>query len=128
MKKHLKPYPDKCIACRACESVCSKLYFKEDNAEKSNIRINENPAGNDINVCNQCRVCVGMCPTLALKVNLQGVVMLDKNLCISCYMCIAACPTNSMRRFIGGMYPFKCVACGMCAKECPTEAIDIVQE
>lgn len=128
MKKYLKTFPDKCIACRACESTCSKLYFKEDIAEKSCIRITENETGNDINVCNQCQTCVLTCPTLALKVNSQGVVMIDKNLCISCYMCVAACPTKSMHRHLNGLVPFKCVACGMCAKSCPTEAIVIVTE
>jgi carbon-monoxide dehydrogenase iron sulfur subunit len=128
MKKYLKPFPDKCIACRACESACSMLYFKEDKAERSCIRITESTAGNDINVCNQCQTCVATCPTLALKVNAQGVVMVDKNLCISCYMCVAACPTQSMHRHLNGLNPYKCVACGICAKSCPTEAIAIVQE
>jgi Fe-S-cluster-containing hydrogenase component 2 len=128
MKKYLKTFPEKCIACRACESTCSNLYFKEDNAEKSRIRITETAEGNEINACNQCQTCVHTCPTLALKVNAQGVVMHDKNLCINCYMCIAVCPTQSMHRFLNGMNPFKCVACGACAKSCPTEAIVIVQE
>lgn len=128
MKKYLKTYPEKCIACRVCESTCSQLYFKEDNAEKSCIQITECAEGNQINVCNQCQACVAACPTLALKVNTQSVVMVDKNLCISCYMCVAACPTQSMRRFLGGLNPFKCVSCGMCAKNCPTQAIEIVTE
>jgi len=128
MKKYLKTYPDKCIACHACESVCSNLYFKEDDAEKSCIQISENKDGNQINVCNQCLACVAVCPTLALKVNKQGVVMVDKKLCIGCYMCVAACPTKSMRRHHDGLNPFKCIACGMCTKSCPTEAITIVNE
>ncbi len=128
MKKYLKTYPEKCIACRVCESTCSQVYFKVDDAEKSCIRITELADGNDINVCNQCQACVAVCPTLALKVNPQGVVMVDKSLCISCYMCVAACPTKSMRRHLNGLNPFKCVSCGMCAKNCPTEAIKIVTE
>jgi anaerobic carbon-monoxide dehydrogenase iron sulfur subunit len=128
MKKYLKTFPEKCIACRVCESTCSQLYFKEDKAEKSRIRIIETPAGNDINVCNQCQVCVGTCPTLALKITPQGVVLLDKSLCIGCYMCVAVCPTKSMQRVQDDLNPFKCIACGSCAKNCPTEAITIVTE
>lgn len=128
MKKYLKTFPEKCIACRACESTCSMLYFKEDKAEKSCIRITESPEGNSINVCNQCQACVATCPTLALKVTPQGVVMIDKSLCISCYMCVAVCPTKSMMRFLNGLNPFKCISCGACAKNCPTEAIKIVME
>ena len=128
MKKYLKTFPDKCIACHTCETSCSNLYFKQARAELSCIRISETLAANEINVCNQCQVCVQTCPTLALKVNAQGVVLLDKKLCIGCMMCVAVCPTQSMRRFEGGLNPFKCVACGVCARSCPSEAIKIEQE
>ncbi len=128
MKKLLKTYPDKCIACHLCESVCSGLYFKEDNPAKSCIRINDNRNPIDMNVCNQCQVCVKACPTQALTVNSLGVVMLNKKLCIGCLMCVAACPTNSMMHFDGALSPFKCIACGACAKHCPAEAIKIETE
>jgi carbon-monoxide dehydrogenase iron sulfur subunit len=128
MKKYLKTFPDKCIACRVCETTCSQTYFKEANAEKSCIQIAETAEGNAINVCNQCGICVATCPTLALKVNAQGVVLVDKALCIGCYMCVAVCPTQSMRRHKDLLTPFKCVACGLCAKQCPTEAIKIETE
>jgi Fe-S-cluster-containing hydrogenase component 2 len=128
MKKYLKTFPEKCIACKACESVCSNLYFKQADAARSCIRITESGDANTINVCNQCQACVSACPTLALTVNAQGVVMLNKSLCIGCYMCVAACPTQSMMIYPGGKSPFKCIACGMCAKSCPVEAIKIVQE
>ncbi len=128
MKKYLKTYPEVCIACHMCESVCSNLYFKEDDASKSCIQISESASGNGINVCNQCQICVQACPTQALTVNHQGVVMLNKSLCINCYMCIGVCPTDSMQRYKGGITPFKCISCGACAKTCPVEAIKIVQE
>ncbi|HOH47610.1 MAG TPA: 4Fe-4S binding protein [Candidatus Cloacimonadota bacterium] len=128
MKKLLKTYPDKCIACHLCESVCSGLYFKEDNAAKSCIRINDSQNPIDMNVCNQCQTCVKTCPTQALTVNSLGVIMLNKKLCIGCLMCVAACPTKSMMHFEGALSPFKCIACGACAKQCPAEAIRIETE
>jgi anaerobic carbon-monoxide dehydrogenase iron sulfur subunit len=128
MKKYLKTFPDKCIACRVCESTCANLYFKVADAEKSCIQITENAPENEINVCNQCQTCVKTCPTLAIKINPQGVVMIDKSLCIGCYMCVAVCPTQSMRRHKDLLNPFKCVSCGACAKNCPTAAIQIVTE
>ena len=128
MKKYIKTYSDKCIGCHACESACSTLYFKEDNATKSCIRITMKDPAMDMNVCNQCQVCVQVCPTQALFVNQQGVVILNKTLCINCLMCIGACPTNSMLHFKDGLYPLKCIACGFCIKSCPVEAIAIVQE
>ncbi|MDD2331862.1 MAG: 4Fe-4S binding protein [Candidatus Cloacimonetes bacterium] len=128
MKKYLKTYPDKCIACHTCEGTCSNLYFKTGDVEKSCIRITAAEPVNDISACNQCEACVRACPTHALYVTHQGVVMVNKALCVSCYLCIGACPTNSMRRYFGGIYPFKCVACGACTKSCPQGAIKIVQE
>lgn len=128
MKKYLKTFPEKCIACRVCESTCSQVYFKVADAEKSCIQISEKTEGNSINVCNQCQACVAVCPTQAIWVTEQGVVMIKKPLCIGCYMCVAACPTNSMRRHLDGLTPFKCISCGKCAENCPTEAIKIVTE
>lgn len=128
MKKLLKTYPENCIACHMCESTCSNLYFKTDDAQRSCIRIKETETQPHMNVCNQCQACVQACPTLALSITPQGVVMVNKQLCINCYMCIAACPTGSMFRYQGGLYPFKCIACGACVKNCPVEAIKVAQE
>jgi len=124
--KMLKTFPDKCITCHNCESACSKLYFKEDNAKKSCVVINEEIYPPEMIVCNQCGTCVDVCPTLALTINTQGVVILNKSLCIGCLMCVAACPINAMR-FVENVYnPFKCIACGICTRTCPAEAIEIV--
>lgn len=128
MKKLLKTIPEKCIACHVCESTCSNLYFKTDDAELSCIRITETETQPHMNACNQCEACVKVCPTKALTVTPQGVVLVNKNLCISCYMCIAACPTGSMFRAKGGVIPFKCIACGACVKNCPSDAIRVIQE
>jgi carbon-monoxide dehydrogenase iron sulfur subunit len=124
--KYLKTFPEKCNGCNVCMSVCSKLYFKEDNPEKSAIKVT--PAGEKsyaLNVCNQCGACVPECPTLALTINKQGVVMLNKSLCINCLACVAVCPSDSMMTWKGGLSPFKCIACDACAKECPTDALKI---
>ncbi|HOA28919.1 MAG TPA: 4Fe-4S binding protein [Candidatus Cloacimonadota bacterium] len=126
--KVLKTYEDKCISCHVCESTCSNLYFKEDNADLSCIQIHDDNTPPEMNVCNQCQTCVAACPTCAITVNSQGVVMISRNLCIGCLMCVAVCPTNSMRTAFGKHNPFKCIACGACVKTCPAEALAIVQE
>ena len=124
--KMLQSIPDKCITCHNCESACSKLYFKEDNAKKSCIAINEEVYPPEMIVCNQCGTCAKICPTLALTINPQGVVILNKSLCIGCLMCVAVCPVQAMR-FTENVYnPFKCIACGICTRTCPAEAIKIV--
>lgn len=125
--KYLEKDNSLCIECGACEDACSKTYFKEENADKSRIRIS---AGNDekINVCNQCGQCIDVCDTYALKRNKLGVVQLNKNNCVNCYMCVGYCPSLSMMQHNHSPEPFKCIACGICVKACPTGAIYITEK
>jgi ferredoxin len=124
--KYLRTFPEECIGCNNCISVCSKLYFKEDNPEKSAIRVGQAADGSyTLSACNQCQACLPECPTMALTVSKQGVVMLNKSLCINCLACVAVCPTSTMMTVHGGLAPFKCIACDACAKECPTSALKI---
>lgn len=128
--KYLRTYPDRCTGCLSCESVCSKTFFKDDDREKSAIRVGPGPGGGFLlEVCDQKpRLCVMECPTRAISVNRLGVVVVNKGLCVSCYACVAACPLHAMRRKEGVDHPFKCVACGACAKACPSNALEIVTE
>jgi carbon-monoxide dehydrogenase iron sulfur subunit len=122
--KYLKTFAEKCNGCNLCMSVCAKLYFKEDNPEKSAIRVGRAADGSfTLNACNQCQRCMEECPTQALTVNKMGVVMLNKALCINCLACAGACPTSAMMTCRDGLVPFKCIACDACAKKCPTGAL-----
>jgi anaerobic carbon-monoxide dehydrogenase iron sulfur subunit len=124
--KYLRTYAEKCNGCNVCMSVCSTLYFKEDNPEKSAIRVGKTAAGPfTLSVCDQCRACVAECPTQAIAINKQGVVMINRALCINCLACVAACPSATMLTWRGGLVPFKCIACDACAKKCPTGALKI---
>ncbi len=123
--KYLKTFAEKCNGCNICMSICSKLYFKEENPEKSAIRISRTGDTFILSVCNQCRVCVAECPTQAISVNKSGVVLINRALCINCLACVAACPTSTMMTYRQGLVPFKCIACDACAKQCPTGALKI---
>ena len=113
-----------CIACGACEEVCSKTYFKESNKEKSCIQV-EGGTINSINVCNQCGVCIDVCPVKVINRNKLGVVTIKKKDCVGCFMCVGICPEEAMRQHDDYIEPFKCIACGLCVKVCPTDAIAI---
>lgn len=126
--KYLKTYPEKCIGCHTCEDICSEMFFKEKNVEKSCVRIYDQNEGFNITVCNQCGVCIEMCPTQAISYNSLGVVMINKKECIGCLNCVAECPTNVMRYYENIQIPFKCIACGACAGKCPVEALEIIKE
>jgi len=128
--KSLRVKVELCTGCGSCELTCSKARFKEENREKSAIKVSKKTEGEgyEINVCNQCGKCVEVCPTLALYMNKLCVVMLDKVKCVGCFACIGFCHCLSMRRHVDYLEPFKCVACGMCVKKCPAGALYISEE
>jgi len=105
--KYLATYDEKCVGCMTCTSVCSKLYFKEDNPAKSRIQVNEMPG-------------------MAIARNKSGAIVIDKKKCIGCLACVAVCPIGAMRWFPGNPLPFKCIACDACAKACPKGALEIL--
>ncbi|KAB3526758.1 4Fe-4S binding protein [Alkaliphilus serpentinus] len=111
-----------CIGCGLCEEVCSKAYFKENHSSKSAIQVAKGET-NEINVCNQCGVCIDICPVLAITRDKNGVVRINKKECVGCFMCVGFCPQLSMRQHDDYIEPFKCIACGLCGKDCPTNAI-----
>lgn len=126
--KVLKKKPELCIGCHACESTCSNTWFKEDNAEKSCIRINENNGENTIISCSQCGECINVCPIEAITRDKNGVVRINKSICVGCFMCVGFCPELAMIMHKDYIEPFKCIACGQCAKTCPTGAIYVSDE
>ncbi|HOX17332.1 MAG TPA: 4Fe-4S binding protein [Spirochaetales bacterium] len=130
MIKYLKTDDSKCVGCMTCTSVCSRLYFKEDNPARSAIQVLDR-GNNEFHLiaCDQeCRKCVAECPVQAIRVSAAGVVMIDKKLCVGCLACVAVCPIGAMRYYPGDSTTFKCVACGACAKECPKQALEIVRK
>lgn len=127
--KVLKKKPDLCIQCHACENTCSNTWFKEDNSQKSCIRIGEKGENRvAITSCTQCGECIPICPVEAIKRDKNGIVRINKSICVGCFMCVGYCPELAMFMHEEYLEPFKCVACGQCAKTCPTSAIFIEQE
>lgn len=116
---------EKCIACGTCEKVCSQTWFKEENREKSRIRITKTDDGIIGNACIQCGECIDVCPVEALTRDAKGVVRLNEKICIGCQSCVGFCPTLSMFTAKTVEKPFKCIACGICVKSCPTGALSI---
>lgn len=113
-----------CIGCGACETACSKAFFKEENREKSCIRIDLS-SEKKITACTQCGECIDQCPVLALKRDARGIVRLDRNRCVGCLMCVGYCLEEAMFYHRDSHEPFKCIACGICTKVCPTSALKI---
>ncbi len=120
-----------CVGCHTCEEVCSETWFKVTDAEKSSIRIYEDREGEDVILnaafCNQCGVCIEVCPTEALYRDKRGIVRIRKKLCVGCLSCVGFCPYGVMFYHPDGVEPFKCIVCGKCVEECPAEALAVVE-
>ena len=126
MSKKLVADSTKCTGCGACELACSKAFYKEENKEKSGIRITPNDGGGyNVSVCDQCGDCMWMCSAMALSRAANGVVRLDKKACVGCLICVGECLRDFFFYNNELPTPFKCSACGICVKACPTDALAI---
>ena len=126
--KILTLHPEKCNGCLDCEKACSQVQFKKDDGrDKSALRIIQKYESHDMNVCNQCGLCIDMCTVGALTRNKNGVVWLDKNICIGCQACVGFCPIGAMRKSDVRIEPFKCISCGACVRACPNGALELVE-
>jgi carbon-monoxide dehydrogenase iron sulfur subunit len=92
--KILAVKPELCTGCGICEKVCAQTFYKEENPEKSAIRIGERSPETGhyvITVCDQLGACVDVCPSKALSRNKKGVVIRSKKLCVG-GKCVEECP------------------------------------
>ncbi|MCL6583216.1 MAG: 4Fe-4S dicluster domain-containing protein [bacterium] len=116
MEKAFLIYPDRCIACRACQVAC-----KQWNQLPAESTINwgsyENPPGLSFHTytqihfhelkteqgiewlflkrqCYHCTdaACMLVCPTVAIEKTPEGVVVLNQEKCIGCKYCVYLCP------------------------------------
>lgn len=119
--------PALCKGHLACERACSKVHFRDETGgERSAIRILKGKDGYAGSVCNQCGLCIDMCPVMALRRMSNGTVVLNTKACIGCQSCVAFCPDGVMRKADGRMEPFKCISCGKCVEACPEGALSLV--
>jgi anaerobic carbon-monoxide dehydrogenase iron sulfur subunit len=113
-----------------CERACSKVqYFRsEEGGHKAALRITTDKDGNPAcTVCNQCGLCLDICPVLALRRLPTGVITINKSACVGCQACVAFCPSGVMRKAAGYIVPFKCFSCGKCVEACPNKALEVVE-
>jgi len=124
--KIIKFEPEKCKECLECERACSKVHFgTEDGGKMSAIRIIKENSSLRMTNCNQCGLCIDVCPVEALSRRPNGVVWLNKNLCVACESCVGFCPGEGMRKAPGHLIPFKCISCGACVRACPESALKL---
>ncbi len=126
--KIIKFSPNLCNGCLECEKACSNIHFRvKTGGEKSAIRIIKKENSYEMTNCNQCGLCIDLCPVEALKRMKNGAVILNKNICVGCQSCVAFCPGQVVRKAADIMVPFKCISCGACVKACPEGALELVE-
>jgi Fe-S-cluster-containing hydrogenase component 2 len=126
--KIIKFHNEKCNGCLDCEKACSQVHFKSDEGgEKSAIHIIKKSSSYESKVCNQCGLCMDMCPVGALIRKKNGIVWLDKKICVGCQACVGFCPIEGMRKSDVRIEPFKCISCGACVRACPNDALELVE-
>ena len=50
----------------------------------------------DRNICDECGLCMPLCPTLAIEMHRDGLSIVEPR-CTGCRKCIAPCPVHALR-------------------------------
>ncbi len=138
-----KEFIDRCIRCRKCQQICPYQCISPAGALHGDamgtpvIQAREIP-------CYLCMKCPPVCPTGALKTDIQkadvrmGVARIDRATClpfqgIICRACYENCPIYREaitldQEIYPVVHPEKCVGCGICEHVCPIEPSAIVVE
>ncbi|MDD5367909.1 MAG: 4Fe-4S dicluster domain-containing protein [Anaerolineaceae bacterium] len=130
--------PMKCTGCMACTLYCSLAHENMVAPERSRITILADRNREVILpiTCLPCsqKPCLEVCPEKgAIRLELNGAVVIQESLCTACGKCARACAINAIRihRLAGRgkkgkAVALKCDQCGgdaWCVRVCPTGAI-----
>ena len=133
-KKCLVFYPDECLGCRICETICAVEHVGMIDPGRSRIKVikNDEKGLDVVNVCLQCEEapCVDSCPVDAISRNDDSAINIDQELCSLCELCVEACPYGGIFLDEQSGEVFVCDLCGgdpACVKWCPTNAIQYTQ-
>ena len=132
MKKDLIINPEKCVACRTCELVCSLTKTGECNPKEARIRVVmfDEEGFYTPTMCFQCREawCAQTCPAAAIcKDDETGALVVDDNKCVGCRMCTMICPFGQVVVSKKTGKASKCDLCSgdpVCVRFCPTGALE----
>ena len=131
MKKLITVDPEKCVACRTCELVCSLVKTGECNPKEARIRVVmfDEEGFYTPTMCFQCEEawCAQTCPASAISKDAEtGAVLVDEDRCVGCRMCTMICPFGQVFVSKNTGKSSKCDLCSgdpACVRFCPTEAI-----
>ena len=126
-----------CHGCQACALGCSLWHEGECNLSLSRVLVTKDMERYEFNiqVCQNCESqdCVAVCPSEALVINRQGIVVLVEENCTQCGNCVDACPYQAVFYNETLDKYFKCDMCAgrtegpLCVALCPVGALTLVK-
>lgn len=129
-----------CIGCGSCQVACKDShhlladeYFRRAGMRSMRIGGEQRLVPFSIS-CNHCEhpACVAACPTGAMRITVDGLVLHDDGPCIGCGRCYWACPYGEVSLSKTSGYAQKCDTClalrekgraPACVAACPTESL-----
>ena len=126
-----------CRDCQACVLACSLYHEGECNPNLSRVLVTKDMARYEFNIviCQHCESpdCVPVCPTDALVIDSQGIVILVQDECVQCGECAEACPYQAIFYNEALDKYFKCDMCAgraegpLCVELCPVGALTLLE-
>jgi len=124
----------RCIGCKACQVACKDL--RDLPAGVFLRRVDEVQGGYYSGACNHCKepACVDVCPTGAMHISEEGLVLHDNARCIGCGACTTVCPYGAPVLHPRLGVAVKCDACKdrlkqgldpVCVAACPVRALSL---
>jgi len=122
-------HSERCKGHFDCMKACSQVMHRNDKGGPwAALRIVLEDGIYRMDNCDQCGLCIDMCPVQAIKRMPSGVVVVNRSACIGCQSCVAFCPGQVMRRAPTLVVPHKCISCGSCVRACPENALELVEK
>lgn len=130
MATRLTAKAEGCSGCRVCQLLCALTHYQENNVKLAAIGIRgffPAPGRYEVEVCDQCGECAGVCPEEAI-VQRDGAWVVDPGRCSGCGVCVEICPRQVIWLHPGREVPIKCDACGACVPYCSREVLAMEKE
>ena len=126
-----------CRDCQVCALACSLHHEGECNLRMARLVVTKDMARYefDIVICQHCDEpdCILACPSEAMVLDGQGVVIILDEECDRCGACAAACPYDAIFYNEAQDRYLKCDLCAgreqgpICVELCPVEALALVE-